>query len=257
MPADPFALRSLRHAVAEIEAKDTTILEERGRSLALGFGPMDIALDGGLAFGSLHEVAPPAPLHFAAAAGFVLALAVRSGKSLLWIQPEFAGHEAGGLYGPGLELFGLPLQRLLVLRVTRPIDALWAMEEALKCHALATVVAELANDGEAADLTTTRRLALAAREGGGLGLLLRHRLSGIPSAAATRWTVAATPSRPDAFGGFGRTAFDLSLVKNRRGPTGRWNVAWDQHEHTFSALPLGVAAAASDRPDRARLAHVG
>jgi protein ImuA len=129
------------------------------------------------------------------------------------------------------------------------------MEEALKCRALAAVVAELASDGEAADVTATRRLALAARDGGALGLLLRHRSSGAPSAAATRWTVAAAPSRPDAFGGLGRTAFDLSLVKNRRGPTGRWNVAWDQHEHTFSALSLGMAAAAGDRPDRARLAR--
>jgi len=251
------ALNSLRQVVAEIEAKDTTVLEYAGRSLALGIDFIDTALDGGFAFGALHEVAPAAPLHLGAAAGFALALAARGGKMLLWIQPEFAGLEAGGLYGPGLQLLGFPLQRLLVLRVKHPVDALWAMEEALKCRALAMVVAELANDGEAADITATRRLALAARDGGALGLLLRHRLSGMPSAAATRWTIAAAPSQPDAFGGLGRTAFDLSLVKNRRGPIGRWNVAWDQYEHTFSALSLGVAQTAGDRPDRARLARTG
>jgi protein ImuA len=257
MPATgPATLHCLRQTVAEIEAKGVS-LEDAGHALALGVDAIDAALDGGLAFGALHEVAPSEPLYLGAAAGFALALAVRSGKTLLWIQPEFAGLEAGGLYGPGLELLGLPLQRLLVLRVTRPIDALWAMEEGLKCRALAAVVAELASDGEAADVTATRRLALAARDGGALGLLLRHRPSGEPSAAATRWTVAAAPSRPDAFGGLGCTAFDLSLVKNRRGPTGRWNIAWNQHEHTFSALSLGMAAAAGDRPDRARLARAG
>src|SRR5581483_11840562 len=101
MPADgAAALNSLRHVVAEIEAKDTTVLEYAGRSLALGIDFIDTALDGGLAFGALHEVGPAAPLHLGAAAGFALALAARS-KMLLWIQPEFAGLEAGGLYSPG------------------------------------------------------------------------------------------------------------------------------------------------------------
>jgi protein ImuA len=154
-------------------------------------------------------------------------------------------------------LLGLPLERLLVLRVARPADALWAMEEALKCRALALVAAELTDDGAAADLTATRRLALAARDGGGLGLLLRHRSSPAPSAAATRWEISAAASRPDAFGGLGRANFTLSLIKNRRGPTGRWNITWDQHERAFSALSLGVAEAAFDRPDRPRFTRAG
>ena len=59
------------------------------------------------------------------------------------IQTDFAALEAGAPYGPGLDLFGLPMARLLVLRVPRPVDALWAMEEALSCRALAIVIAEL------------------------------------------------------------------------------------------------------------------
>ena len=71
----------------------------------------------------------------------------------------------------GLDLFGLPLHRLLILRVARPLDALWGFEEALKSPPLAVVIAELPQDGAAADLTATRRLSLAARTGNGLGLL--------------------------------------------------------------------------------------
>jgi protein ImuA len=252
-------MHALRRAVAEIEGSQPS-LEESGHSLRLGISALDAALGGGFAFGAVHELAPSALWHLGAAAGFALALAARAdagGKNTLWIQPDFAGHEAGHLYGPGLALLGLPLERLLVLRVSRPTDALWAMEEALKCRALATVIVELTEDGAAAGLTATRRLALAARDGGVLGLLLRHRPLPEPSAAATRWEISAAASQPDAFGGLGHTAFTLSLSKNRRGPTGRWTVTWDHHERTFSALSVGVAQAAADRPSRAPLIRAG
>ncbi len=112
-----------------------------------------------------------------------------------------------------------------MLRVPRPVDALWACEEALKSRGVAVVIAELPEAGEAADFTATRRLTLAARAGGGLGLLLRHRPLPLATAATTRWQVAAAPSTPDRFGGLGRTAFDLSLNRNRRGHSGRFIVA--------------------------------
>jgi hypothetical protein len=73
----------------------------------------------------------------------------------------------------------------------------------------------------------------------------------------TRWQIAAVESHPDAFGGLGRAAFDLSLVKNRYGPASRWSVTWDQDERVFSPLPFGLAAAACDRQDRAPLASAG
>ena len=111
-----------------------------------------------------------------------------------------------------------------MLRVPRPVDVLWACEEALKSRGVAVVIAELPEAGAAADLTATRRLTLAARAGGGLGLLLRHRPLPLATAATTRWQVAAAPSTPDRFGGLGRTAFDLSLNRNRRGRCGRFIV---------------------------------
>ncbi len=145
--------------------------------LSLGLGEPDALLGGGLARRALHEIAPLAPIHFGAACGFVLALAALAGKhrgrDTLWIQTDMARCESGAPYGIGLDLFGLPSRRLLVLRARRPIDALFAMEEALKCRAIASVIAELPDD--TADLTATRRLSLAARAHDGIGLLLRHR----------------------------------------------------------------------------------
>jgi protein ImuA len=249
LPAEPMQqhLSRLRRAIAEPAA-----LEAAG-SRALGVAAVDAALGGGLGCATIHDLCAAAPFHSAAAAGFALALTALSqdnAKQALWIATDFGSLETGALYGPGLDQFGLSTERLLVARVARPVDALFAMEEALKCRALSVVVAEF---GEAPDLTATRRLSLAARDGGGIGLVLRHKLSDAPSAARTRWQIAAAPSQPDEFGGLGRTAFSLSLTRNRRGPCGTWTLTWDHHDHAFSALSLGVDEATRDRPDRETL----
>jgi protein ImuA len=277
--APPPTLHRLRQTLAGIDPNLASQGPAPGLAgeecpVALGAPPIDAALGGGLALGALHELVPTAPVHLAAASGFAAALAARASArrgqvssevpgQVLWIATDFAAGEGGGPYGPGLDLFGMPSAHLIALRVPRAVDVLWAMEEGLRCRALACVIAELTGDGAAADLTATRRLSLAAHEGAcghgsGFGLLLRHRATPSPSAAATRWQIAAALSRPDGFGGLGPVCFDLSLRKNRRGPSGRWLVTWDHHEYAFdAALPVGVAEAAVDRSDRAPLVRAG
>jgi protein ImuA len=167
----------------------------------------------------------------------------------VWIETAFASGESGRVYGCGLDNFGVPLDRVVIVRVPRPVDALWAMQEALGCRGIAAVIAALT---DAPDLTATRRLSLTVRDSGGLGLLVMHRIAPQPSAALTRWQVAAARSRSDRFGGLGLTAFDLRLTKNRHGPGGRWTIAWDHHERAFvDPLSVAVAQAAFDRSDHA------
>jgi protein ImuA len=248
-------LDRLRRSFAKIDPNGAgrESLGHEVASLRLGVGGLDAALQGGLAYGALHELAPAAPAQLGAALGFALtlaALAATDSRAVLVIQTDFAALEAGAPYGPGLELLGLPLQRLVLLRLPRPLDLLAAFEEALRSRAIAVVLAELAETvtAAAADLTATRRLSLAARAGGGLGLLLRYQPSALPTAATTRWEVAAALSTPDRLGGLGRTAFALSLTRNRRGRCGRFNLCWDHHERSFIAptLSLAVAATADD-----------
>jgi protein ImuA len=256
----PETLRDLRRTVADLTAG---LPGEDARVVSLGVTALDAALGGGLAGGALHEIGPALPLHGGAATGFALALtaqALRGGGQAVWIQPDFTATEQGALYGPGLDLMGLSMERLIILRVPRPRDALWAMEEVLKCRAAGAVVAELASYD--ADLTATRRLALAAREGGGLGLILSTSPSapasqsdiGQPnhaSTATTRWEVASARGARDRFGGLGPTTFALSLVKNRRGRTGQWRLSWDHHACAFAtSLSLPVAPAARDGSSR-------
>jgi protein ImuA len=262
MPAEPSeTLHALRRTVADLTAG---VPGEDSRLISFGIASLDQALAGGLACGALHEIGPAAPLQGGAATGFAMALAARAlgGRGqAMWIQPDFTVTESGALYGPGLDLMGLPMERLVILRVPRPRDALWAMEEALKCRAAATVVAEIPR--EAVDLIATRRLTLAAREGGGLGLVLHPNvptdsksLCGQffchhPSTAVTRWEVASARGERDRFGGIGPTTFALSLVKNRRGRTGQWRLSWDHHECVFTtSLSLPVAPTARDGSHR-------
>ena len=236
--------------------------------LPLGLPALDAALGGGIARGAVHDLAPGPgrPAQFGAATGFALALAALAtakprpqGRSVLVIQTDFGVLETGALYGPGLDCFGLPMERLVLLRVPRPVDVLWAAEEALKSRGVAVVLAELPGDGAVADLTATRRLMLAARAGGGLGLLLRHRPARLATAVMTAWQVFTSPSAPDRYGGLGLTTFDLSLNRNQRGRCGRFIVSWDHHARVFlPALSVGVAATASDgSPDPQPLARTG
>jgi protein ImuA len=250
-------LRALKRRIATIEGARPPL--EEARALRLGLPAVDGALGGGLALGALHEISPPLPVHRGAAIGFALALAARAvveqNAALLWIETPHAAAETGRPYGPGLDAYGVPLSSILVARVRRPVDLLWVLEEALGCRGIAAAIAEVADP--ALDLTATRRLALAARAGGGLGLIVRHGIAPEPTAALTRWQVSAARSPPDPFGGLGPTAFDLTLVKNRHGPCGRWTVLWDHHDRAFQALSVGVAAASVDRPDRTPLARIG
>jgi protein ImuA len=226
------------------------------RRQPLGMPCIDQALGGGVILGAVHELRPACSRDHGAATGFAGALAMRvntAGKPLLWIQHELEAIETGRLYGAGLDCFGISLSSLLVVQVPRAIDALWAMEEALKCRGVGAVVADIGEEGASVDLTATRRLSLAARDGGGLGVLLRHRSAATASAAATRWDVASVSGERDRFGGIGRTTFALSLLKNRCGPCGRWIMSWDHHERAFvsPALSRGVAQTARDRSARA------
>jgi protein ImuA len=217
--------------------------------LPLGIKAVDAALGGGLARGALHEIAACGEAHLASAAGFVLGLSSLGNSTgrdeLVWVAEDMALTENGAPYGPGLEAFGLRPERLVTVQAARTRDLLWAMEEALRCRAVATVIGEM-RDGEI-DGVAVRRLSLAAAESGALALLLRATPPADASTAATRWIVGASPS-PGASG----VAYAATLIRNRRGPTGSWILQWsDIDERFLLATPAQpMAAPLLDRPHR-------
>ncbi|MBX7166608.1 MAG: hypothetical protein K1X74_09705 [Pirellulales bacterium] len=85
-----------------------------------------------------------------------------------------AGHwavidPAETFYPPAAQAWGLPLDRLVLVRPGRADEARWATDQALRCPGLAAVVAW----PETLDPHTFRRWQLAAEQSGAIGLLLR------------------------------------------------------------------------------------
>ncbi|WP_377808444.1 hypothetical protein ABNQ38_24435 [Azospirillum sp. A29] len=236
-------LAELRARIRRIEGAGG----EGGRTLAFGIDSVDGHLpDGGLPLGCLHAVAADDP---GTGTGFAVALLARLAtpkRPVLWI---LRGRD---LYAPGLAAYGLTPDRLVAVRAVRPVDALWAMEEALRCSTLSAVLGEL----EGLDLTTSRRLQLAAESSGVTGFLMdasagvsggrNRRMADQPmageraeglSAAVTRWRLDAVPSldeegdaAPRPAGGppgLGMPRWSVMLERCRGGRPGCWTLAWD------------------------------
>lgn len=254
---------SLRQTIAAIESvclrgktKSARVHVETGVSL------MDEVLGGGLARAAIHELLPKSVQDLGAAAGFAFGLAARAhetGAHTLYIQHDYTSAETGRPYLPGLRLSGFDTSSLIYLHVSRAEDVLWAMNEALKCRGFSAVIAEFPAHTRVLDLTTTRRLTLAAQEGLGLGLILRHAAAIEPNAATTRWFVSSAPSRSDQFGGIGTPSFHLDLVKNRFGTSGQWQVEWHAHDRKFELTSPSTPSLSGNlvqpsvyRPDRTR-----
>jgi protein ImuA len=230
-------------------------------SAGLDFGLADIDRRlgplGGLAAGNLHEFVCDESRAAGTLTGFVAALlarlVVRRSGRVLWIATREARRETGALHAPGLAAFGFPPDRLVEAIVGDPQEALWAAEEGLSCRGSAAVVVEIPGSPRILDLTTTRRLALRAGDGGTLGLLVRAPGTAQTTAAATRWRVAERGSRPfpDFSAGLGRPAFRLTLEKNRDGRLGDFELEWNPHDRSFALLAAHSGARPrplSDRP---------
>lgn len=176
------------------------------RPWTLGVRQFDALLsEGGLDQAAVHEIKPSAEAGWAAATGcahrFALALAVRRLATLSGAQPSAPillctdvrhAAEAGTPYGPGLAALGIDPGRLLIVEAAKPADVLWAVEEGLKSHALALVLALL----DDIELSPARRLALAAAGTRTPCLMLTHPRSPPAAATATRWRIGPTPSAP-------------------------------------------------------------
>mgnify|MGYP002277738828 CR=1 FL=1 len=200
--------------------------------------PDDISLPP-LAAGRMHELSGPAALAFAL-------LAARDGAVLITGSPQ----ALSSLDPDGVAALADPRQVTLVPCPVKA-EALWAAETALRAGGIETVILIT---GGTPDLTSLRRLQLAARAGGALGLILSDRPSAA-SAAETRWLCQPLLSKASA--GLGdSTRLHLSLYKNKKGTEGSWIVDVRPDDSYETSLATGgphslrVTAAPAGEPLR-------
>lgn len=258
----------LRAAIARIEG-GREAATARG-SVRLGENlALDAAIGGGIAMGTLNEILPASSGDTAAACAFALALAVRMAcqhglwvKSLIWIIEDFAAQEHGAPYGPGLAQHGIAPEKLVIVKVPRRQDALWALETALKVKNT-LVIGELWAQHGFYDLTASRRLALAARASGSPGLIIHSGAAGREpaSAASLRLEITGHASTLEASAANrtplpGPPAFAVRVARARAGPMRRAHdadrrhvVVWDGTRGCFcDALSLCSFAEPGNRP---------
>ena len=250
-------LSSLKRRVAALEGGAG---QRRSRaSFAVGAATLDGAFGGGLEQGALHEAFADTVGDLSAASGFAVGLAMRAAgeRPIVWVRHDYAEVEGGGLYGPGLMEFGLDPGRLILVRAGGPADVLRAGAEAAVCKPVGAVVIEVWGASQALDLTATRRLSLAAAASGVTLLMVRvGAVAPGPSAAITRWSVAAAHSAALEGNAAGGPTFAVTLQRHRGGiPERRWIVEWDRDQGAFkdaAAVSGGVVSAAAGRPGSAQ-----
>ena len=217
----------------------------------LGFGhaALDARLEGGLAVAALHEIYAASPADGAAAAALALMLALRCERPgpILWLGEDREQLE-GRLHGAGLAELGCDPARLLLVQAPDTLALLRAAAEAVASSAACAVIIAPCSKPAALDLTASRRLALAAARSGVFTLLLRSGTP-LPSAAQSRWQVAAAPSAALAANAPGLPAFEIGLLRHRGGLAAfSLQMEWNRECRAFGPVLSGaVPAAAAER----------
>ncbi|MCA9176125.1 MAG: hypothetical protein KDB14_16680 [Planctomycetales bacterium] len=179
-------LETLRQQLAQREDRRCSSVD----LLSSGTEPLDRLLPrGGFLPGTLIEWLAPTP----SAVGTLALLSAREAMA------RRGGYvvvfdRARNFYPPAAAAWGIDLQRLLVVQPANHRDELWAIDQALRCEAVAAVWAPLAHLESKLDSHCLRRWQLAAEQSGALGLLLR------PASARQLpcWSDAQVQVRPHA-----------------------------------------------------------
>lgn len=240
-PTKQAAVSALRERIALMERLHAR--SAPGGVISLEIPAIDRILPhGGLALHALHEAASSGPdtEHAAAATLFVAGILARMDGPVLWVLRQ------ADLFAPGLAGAGLHPGRVIFAEAGR--EVLGIMEEGLRHPGLAAVVGE---PGGKVGLVASRRLQLAAEQGGVMAILIRRSqvfddpAHHEPTAAFTRWRITALPlaGTPDEMP---RPHWRIELTRCRGAETGAWIV-----EACDATGRLGVVALSAGRPDQA------
>lgn len=152
---------------------------------------------------------------------------------MLWVQTREAVRLTGRPYFPGLprEL----RHRVVHVLAAKPEDALFAIEEGLRCRDIAFVLGEMGGNPRALDFTASRRLTLAAERHDVALYLVRHDAVRDLSSARMRWLVRAAASAAPAWNAQapGIPTWHAELFRARAHRPGEWILRGGDRGLTF------------------------
>ncbi|WP_379921578.1 recA-like protein [Erythrobacter sp. R86502] len=162
---------------------------------------------------------------------------VQDTRQILWVQDRKAMQLAGRPC-----LAGLPpdwRHRIIHVAAATPEDALFALEEGLKCRDLACVIGEIAGNPKALTFTASRRLSLTAERHGVRLWLVRLDAEPDLSSARMRWQAHAAPSPPPRWNPVapGTASWHAELFRSRAHAPGVWILIDDTQTLRFCTEP--------------------
>lgn len=158
-------------------------------------------------------------------------------RQLLWVQDKRAVELNGRPY-----IHGLPeewRERVICVEAGKAEDALFALEEGLKCRDLACVIGEIAGNPRALDFTASRRLSLTAEKHGVALWLVRLEADADLSSARMRWRARPAVSSEPRWNakGPGTPAWQAELFRARSHAPGEWKLFPDNGRNGRLCLP--------------------
>ena len=224
---------SSRDAIISQLQKDTLLLQgfktkRRNINLDIHLVPIRYAFPGQIfPSGAVHEFLCFQKEHRSATIGFICSLIaglMQTHGACVWIS---SSREA---FPPGLKFFGINPEQVVFIQLKKERDILWAMEEALKCEGLASVIGEIKD----LNFTNSRRLQLAVENSKVTGFILHQKLSNNIKTCVSSWKITSVPSfMENGLPGVGFPRWNVELLKIRNGSAGCWQVEWRQGKLNF------------------------
>jgi len=213
-------------------------LSTPGQGLNIELGPIMDSFPGScFPFGAIHEFISSETEALAATTGFIAGLLssfMRRGRVCVWISTSRK------VFPPALKNFDIDPHHMLFVDLKKEKDALWVMEETLKCDGIAAVIGEI----KEINFTESRRLQLAVEQSGVTGFVLRHSPKKLNTiACVSRWKITPLPSEfNDDMPGLGFPSWNVELLKIRNGRPGSWRMEWSagRFHHISSSFSTSI-----------------
>jgi protein ImuA len=187
----------------------------------IGLGSISDSFSNGIfPLAAMHEYLYGCSEDAAATSAFIIGLlssVMHKDAISLWISCSRT------IFPPALQFFGVSPDQIIFIDLKNEKEVSWAIEEAIRCKALAAVVGEMSE----MSFTDSRRFQLAIEKSGVPCFILRHSPRNMATASVTRWHIKPLPTTSEeGLPGVVHPRWQVALTKVRNGKPGTWDLDW-------------------------------